>query len=113
MMLSESGDLKNLYPYSNTLQRELIKMYRMSNFSNHLHCNANQPQIPLSEPYLNLGKEKVKSLSCVRLFATPWTVAYQASPSMGFSRQEYWSRLPFPSPGDLPNPGIEPQSPAL
>ena len=47
MMLSESGDLKNLYPYSNTLQRELIKMYRMSNFSNHLHCNANQPQIPL------------------------------------------------------------------
>ena len=39
---------------------------------------------------------------------TPWTVAYQAPPSMGFSRQEYWSGLPFPSPGDLPNPGIEP-----
>jgi hypothetical protein len=39
---------------------------------------------------------KVKSLGCVRLFATPWTVAYQAPPSMGFSRQEYWSRLPFP-----------------
>ena len=53
---------------------------------------------------------KVKSLSRVRLFATPWTVAYQASPSMGFSRQEYWSGLPFPSPGDLPNPGIEPRS---
>ena len=50
---------------------------------------------------------------CVRLFATPWTVAHQASPSMGFSRQEYWSGLPFPSPGDLPNPGIEPRSPAL
>ena len=49
----------------------------------------------------------------VRLFATPWTVAYQALPSMGFSRQEYWSVLPFPSPGDLPNPGIEPGSPAL
>ena len=47
------------------------------------------------------------SLSRVRLFATPWTVAYQASPSMGFSRQEYWSGLPFPSPGDLPDPGIE------
>ena len=46
------------------------------------------------------------------LFATPWTVAYQAPPSMGFSRQEYWSGLPFPSPGDLPNPGIEPRSPA-
>ena len=43
----------------------------------------------------------------------PWTVAYQASPSMGFSRQEYWSGLPFPSPGDLPDPGIEPRSPAL
>ena len=56
---------------------------------------------------------KVKSLSCVRLFATPWTVAYQAPPSMGFSRQECWSGLPFPSPGDLPNPGIEPRSPAL
>ena len=56
---------------------------------------------------------KVKSLSRVRLFATPWTVAYQAPPSMGFSRQEYWSGVPFPSPGDLPNPGIEPGSPAL
>ena len=56
---------------------------------------------------------KVKSLSRVRLFATPWTVAYQAPPSMGFSRQEYWSGLPFPSPGDLPDPGIKLWSPAL
>ena len=56
---------------------------------------------------------KVKSLSRVQLFVTPWTVAHQAPPSMGFSRQEYWSGLPFPSPGDLPNPGIEPRSPAL
>ena len=56
---------------------------------------------------------EVKSLSRVRLFATPWTVAYQASPSMGFSRQEYWSGLPFPSPGKLSDPGIEPRSPAL
>ena len=55
----------------------------------------------------------VKSLSCVRLFATPWAVAHQAPPSMGFSSQEYWTGLPFPSPGDLPNPGIEPRSPAL
>ena len=55
----------------------------------------------------------MKSLSHVRLFATPGTVAYQASPSMGFSREEYWSGLPFPSPGDLPNTGIEPGSPAL
>ena len=44
---------------------------------------------------------------------TPWTVAYQVPPSMGFSRQEYWSGLPFPSPGDLPNPGTKPGSPAL
>ena len=59
------------------------------------------------------GKVKVKSLSCVRLFATPWTVIYQAPPSMGFSRQEYWSGLPFPSPGDLPDPEFEPRFPAL
>ena len=58
-------------------------------------------------------KVKVKSLSRVQLFATPWTVAYQASPSMGFSRQGYWSGLLFPSPGDLPDPGIEPGFPAL
>ena len=58
-------------------------------------------------------KVKVKSLSRVQLFATPWTVAHQAPPSTGFSRQEYWSGLPFPSPGDLPDSGIEPRSPAL
>ena len=58
-------------------------------------------------------KVKVKSLIHVQLFATPWTVAHQAPPSMDFSRQEYWSGLPFPSPGDLPDPGIEPRSPTL
>ena len=58
-------------------------------------------------------KVKVKSLSRVQLFVTPWTVAYQAPPPMRFSRQEYWSGLPFPSPGDLPDPGIEPGSAAL
>ena len=57
--------------------------------------------------------EWVKSLSRVWLFANPWTVAYQVPPSMGFSRQEYWSGLPFPSPGDLPDPGIEPGSPTF
>ena len=56
---------------------------------------------------------KVKLLSRVRLFATPWTEAYQAPQSMELSRQEYWSGLPFPSPEDLPNPGSEPRSPAL
>ena len=48
--------------------------------------------------------------SCVRLFATPWTVAHHAPLSMGFPRQEYWSGVPFPPPGDLPNPGIKPGS---
>ena len=54
-----------------------------------------------------------KSLRHVQLSAIPWTVAYQASLSVGFSRQEYWSGLPFPSPGDLPDPGIKPRSPTL
>ena len=57
--------------------------------------------------------EKVKSLSPVWLFVTPWTVAYQVPLSVGFSRQEYWSGLPCPSPGDLPDTGIEPRSPVL
>ena len=62
---------------------------------------------------LSVLKVKVKSLSCIQLFAIPWTVAYQAPLSMGFSRQEYCSGLSFPPPEDLPDPGIEPGSPAL
>ena len=58
-------------------------------------------------------KVKVKSLSRAQLLVTPWTAAYQASPSMGFSRQEYWSGVPFPSPWNLPDPGIKPGSLAL
>jgi len=58
-------------------------------------------------------RKKVKLLSCVQLFEISWTAAYQVLPSMGFSRQEYWSGLPFPSLGDLPDPGIEPISPTL
>ena len=82
--------------------------------------------VQLSHPYMTTGKTisltrrtfvgKVQtnvSLSRIRLFVTPWIVAYQAPLSMGFSRQEYWSGLPFPSPGDLPDLGIEPVSPAL
>ena len=61
--------------------------------------------------YFIFEKVKVKSLSCVRLFVTPWTVAHKAPLSIGFSRQEYWSGLPFSSPGDLP--GIEPRFPTL
>ena len=69
--------------------------------------------IPLMRSPLLWLKVKVKLLSRVQLFATPWTVANQVPLSMGFSRQEYWSGLPFPSPGGLPDPGIEAGSPAL
>ena len=58
-------------------------------------------------------RSEVKSLSRVQFFVTPRTVAHQTPPFMEFSRQEYWSGLPFPSPRDLPNPGMEPRSPAL
>ena len=61
----------------------------------------------------NLSEKKVKSLSRVRPFVTPWTAAHQASLSMGFSRQEYWSGVPLPSPEDLSDPGIEPGCPPL
>ena len=54
----------------------------------------------------------IQLLRHVRFFATPWTLAHQAPLSMEFSRQQYWSGLPFPTPGDLPNPGIKPVSPA-
>ena len=57
--------------------------------------------------------KKVKSLSHVQFFVTPWIVDYQTPLSMEFSRQRYWSGLPFPSPGDFPDPGIEPASPTL
>ena len=56
------------------------------------------------------ARVRAQSLSSVQLFATPWTVAHQAPLSMEFSRQEYWSELPFPPPGDLPDPGIKPMS---
>ena len=64
---------------------------------------AGRPSVP--------GVPCAQSLSRVCLFVTPWTVAHQAPLSLGFPMQEYWSGLPFPSPGDLPNPGIEPASP--
>ena len=71
--------------------------------------------VPVSPRYSLklLPRTKMKSLSRVWLFVTPWIVAYQAPPSLEFSRQEYWSGLPFPFPGDLPNPGIEPGSSTL
>ena len=73
------------------------------------HSNLKERQ------YQRMFKQKVKmtSVSCCQLFVTPWIVAHQAPPSMEFSRQEYWSGLPFPSSRDLPDPGIKPRSPAL
>ena len=59
------------------------------------------------------ARVRAQSLSHVRLFATPWTVAEQAPLSMGFPKQEYWSGWPFPSQGDLPDPGIKPASAPL
>ena len=61
---------------------------------------------------MKVKSESEVAQSCLT-FATPWTAAYQAPLSVGFSRQEYWSGLPFPSPGELPDPGIKPGSPAL
>ena len=78
-----------------------------------LRVSSNQNPFHQKVPYIFLSEgfqdqDQVKLLSRVRLFVTPWTKAYHAPPSMGFSRQEYWSGLPFPSSEDLPNPGIEP-----
>ena len=72
-------------------------------------CYGSTAWIPLA--FVRGKKWKWKSFSPVWLFETPWTVACQAPLSMGFPRQEYWSGVPFPSPGDLPDPGIEPTSP--
>ena len=84
-------------------------------------CNPTRLPCPWDSPGKNTGVGchfllqcmKLKLFSRVRLFATPWTAAYQAPLSIGFSRQEYQSGLPLPSPGDLPNPGIEPRSSVL
>ena len=81
-----------------------------------LKLNIQKTKIMASGPSTSWqidGSEWVKSISRVRSFVTPWTVAHQAPQSMEFSRQEYWSGLAFPSAGDLPNPGIEPGSPTL
>ena len=75
-------------------------------------CNHHHNQFrTFSSPLI--GNPVCYSPSHVRLFAIPWTIACQAPLSMEFSRQEYWSELPFPSPGDPPNSGTEPKSPAL
>ena len=81
-----------------------------------LEAISQEPQLSIMSNFLlisiALASSSLLAKSCPTL-ATPWTVAHQAPLFMGFSRQKYWSGLPFPSPGDLPNPGIEPGSPAL
>ena len=77
------------------------------------HHTANQPRAAAGVAAVVAVAVAVSRFSRVRLFATLWTVALQAPLSMGLSRQEYWSGLPCPPPGDLPDPGMEPGSPAL
>ena len=77
------------------------------------HCCFNFHFCSDYDIILSQKKVEVKSFSHVQIFVTPWTVAYNAPPSMGFSRQEYWCGLPFPPLEDLPDPGVEPMSPAL
>ena len=102
-----------IHKYKNLLLRSFIKIQSLV-FPNRVYFNIipdYRKCFAFSPQTSNRKWKKVKTLSLVRLFVTPWTVAYQVPPSMGFSRQEYWSGAPFPSPGDLPDPGIEPGSP--
>ena len=102
----DPADVGNLISGSSAFSKTSLNIW---NFTVHVLL---KPGLENFEHYFTSMCE-VKSLGGVRLFATPWTVAYQAPPSMGLSRQDYWSGLPFPSPGDLPNPGIEPGSSTL
>ena len=77
------------------------------------HSNILTWRIPWTEEPGELPPLLLSHFSRVRLLETLWTTGRQAPLSVGFSRQEYWSGLPFPSPGDILNPGIEPRSPAL
>ena len=90
------------------------EMFRLLSPPSQLRAPTAAPLPPLTSPSVILNCvlgfiALLKSLSCVQLFATPWTIAHEAPPSMGFSKQEYWRS----SPGDLPDPGIKPRSPAL
>ena len=96
---------KHYWPSKITLPFPLLETIPNKN------CKIHQDITSLS--FLPFHIHQCHSLSCVQLFVTPWTVAPQVPLSKGFPRQEYWSGLPSPSPGDLPNPGIKPGSPAL
>ena len=75
-----------------------------------IQCLKLSTTYPFQESYSMIHACVLSHFSCVQLFAISWTVAHQAPTSMGFSRQEYWSGLPCPPPGNLPNPGIKPTS---
>ena len=116
----------HIYIHTSEKKRENIGVWEQSVGSQeHQKITINQRnqicQVRKFSIFLCMGRCKslcvcARTLSCVQLFVTPWTVALQASLSMGVSMQEYWNGLPFPIPGDLPNPGIELaslESPAL
>ena len=101
-----AGDLGLIPGLERSPGEETGYLLQYSCLENSMGCTVHGAATSWTQPSDFHFHVKVKSLSRVQLFATPWTVAYQAPLSMGFSRQEYWSGLPFPSPGDLPDPGI-------
>ena len=93
----------------NRVAKSKTRLKQLSRSAQYIHYLEGNQGI-LSLPALNSSESESEVLSCVQLFAAPWAVAHQAPPSMEFSRQEYWNGLPFPTPGDLPDPGIKPMS---
>ena len=112
-MVEPRLDFRTVLPTAEGIQHPSPTFIYFLDGGTEAHTVSNEPlysQCLYMAPGTETGT--VCSLSCVWLFPTPWTVARQASLPMAFSRQEYWSGLPFPPPGDLPNPGIKPRSPA-
>ena len=105
---SQRKSMPRMFNLSHNCASKVMLKILQARFQQYMNWELTDVQVGFRK-----SRSEVKSLSCVRLFATPWTVSHQAPPSMGLSRQEYWSGLPFPSPGHLPDPGIEPWSPTL
>ena len=112
-LLAGQGTLKSLLQYHSSKASILRhSAFFIVQFS-HPYVTTGKTIALTRQTFVGKVKVKVKLHSRVQLFETPWTVAHQAPLSIAFSRQKYWSGLPFPSPGDLPDPGIEPRSPTL